>query len=246
MRMFPVIIALLAACTGPPKQPLTIAVASNMQYAIEDITDAFERQFGYQCEVIISSSGKLSAQIREGAPFDLLVAADMKYPQMLYQQGLTRTEPKVYAYGRLVLWSTGVDFTPSFDALLSTRVKHIAMANPQLAPYGQAAMEIMEHYQVMDRVSEKLVYGESISQVNQFVISGAAEAGFTAKSVVLSKAMKDQGEWIEIDHRFHQPIAQGIVILNTENKVPAKHFYDFLLSPEGQQILQKYGYESST
>lgn len=235
----------LVGCTKSGKETLTIATAANMQFAMEALTAAFTQQTGIPCQTAVSSSGKLTAQIEEGAPFDLFISADMKYPNNLYEKGLTAEAPEVYAYGQLVLWSMISNLEPSLQLLSGEAVRHIALANPINAPYGVAATEVLEHFQLLPLLQDKLVYGESIAQTNQFIISKAAEVGFTAKSVVLSPRMKDQGRWVDLDAAIYTPIAQGAVILDRSGsrQEAARQFYDFLFSTSGREILVRFGYE---
>jgi molybdate transport system substrate-binding protein len=184
----------------------------------------------------------LTAQIREGAPFDMLISADMKYPEELFQSGLTVGPPEVYAYGKLVLLSVANDYQPRIEDLSREIISHVALPNPKTAPYGKAAMEVLEYLGLIDSIRHKMVFGESISQVNQFIISGAAEVGFTAKSVAMAAPMEKRGRWIEMDEAHYAPIAQGVVIIDNPNRTRSRRFLDFLFSPEGQMILRKYGY----
>ena len=234
----------LYSCNDNNPRPLLIATAANMQFAIPSLLKKFTETTGIKCEPIISSSGKLTAQIKEGAPYSVFLSADMKYPEVLYREGLTITSPKIYAYGTLVLWSIAESNSLSLDLLNSPSISHIALANPKTAPYGKAAMEVLQHLNVSSTLKEKLIFGESIAQTNQFITSQAADFGFTAKSVVVSPIVKGQGQWITIDTSLYSPIEQGIVLLkNTPDKLKeAQLFYDFLLSEKGQAILKKHGY----
>jgi len=229
---------------GPDK--LTIAAAANMQFAVEELSKVFSEQSGIDCEVVISSSGKLTAQIIEGAPFDLLLSADMKFPEELYRKGLTRTRPLTYAYGNLILWTLKEGVEPDMESLAKESIEHIALGNPKTAPYGISAMEVMHRTGMEEKLKDKLVFGESISQTNQFIISKVADIGFTSKSVVMSQVMQGRGVWNEIDKDLYDPIEQGIVILNNRNafQKEAFQFRDFLLSTEGKNILHKFGYET--
>lgn len=218
-----------------------------MQFVIKDLVENFTTTTGIECEIIISSSGKLTAQINEGAPFDIFVSANMKYPNDLFEKGLTFGKPKIYAYGRLVLWSMKNEITPSIQLLENDKIKHVAVANPKTAPYGNAAIEVLNHFQILKRIESKLVYGESIAQVNQFVNSQAAEIGFTSKSVILSPKMSNKGNWVEIDESIYSPIAQGIVCLKNDpsKKNIALKFSDFIFSKKGKEILNTFGYSTS-
>lgn len=230
----------------PEEEVLTIATAANLQFAMEELTSTFTKEWDVKCEVILGSSGKLTAQIIQGAPYDIFISADMKYPYELSQKELTVNPPKIYAYGNLVLWTMTKDLDPTIDILSSKEVKHIALANPKTAPYGRAAMEVLAHYRIDDSLDAKFVYGESIAQTNQFIISGAAEIGFTSASVIQAPVIKGQGQWISLPDSLHTPIAQGIVIINhTGNQLPdAQKFYSFLFSPKGREILNKFGYKT--
>jgi len=234
-------------CVNKPSEKLMIATAANMRFAMTSLVEAFTAETGISCETVVSSSGKLTAQIAQGAPFDLFVSADMKYPDELYRQGLTITPPKVYAYGKLVLWCAHDDVEPSLVILNDDSVQRIAIANPKTAPYGRAAMEVINHDFHSEQITHKLVYGESISQTSQFIISGAASIGFTAKSVVLSPEIIGKGQWHEIDTSLYSPIEQGVVVLNQNPKMidDAQQFKLFLFSENGQKILMRYGYEVS-
>ena len=250
MKSYLFLITLAIACLGCGKEnrtKLTIAVAANMQFAMEELKQAFVEDTGIACETIIGSSGKLTAQIREGAPFDVFISADMKYPTELFKWQLTLEDPEIYAYGKLVLWSMVDNLKPSIDLLTKDVISHIALANPKTAPYGAAAVEVLKRYKIWEDVKSKLVYGESIAQTNQFITSKAAEIGFTAKSVVLSPAMQHQGKWYELDQDIYPPIAQGIVLLRQRKShhTDARKFRDFLFSIKGKNILNKFGYSTS-
>ena len=237
------------ACRKSFKKENTIAIATaaNMQFAMEALTEKFTETTGITCQLIIGSSGKLTAQIVEGAPYELFVAANMKYPQEVANRGLAAEPPKLYAHGTLVLWTMDDTLVPSLDILTAKSISHISLANPKTAPYGQAAMEVLQHYGLWDSISPKLVYGESIAQANQFVISGSAEMGFTALSVVLAPHMEGKGNWIPLNKDLHAPIEQGVVLLKGDEgpSGAARKFYQFLSGPEAAVILKKYGYSVS-
>ena len=236
---------LLFGCSIPNDDEIVIATASNMRFAMEELTGQFTTLTGIKCNMVVSSSGKLTAQIKEGAPFDMLVSADMKYPIALMEAGLTADTPSVYAYGKLVLWSAVAGYEPVLGDLVSENIEHIAVANPETAPYGAAAEEVLKKYGVLEEVQHKLVFGESISQVNQFIVSRSATLGFTAKSVVLSNQMKGTGNWVDLDQNYYTPIEQGVAVIDNHRQVKSMQFFEFLLSSDGQEILQKYGYAVS-
>ncbi len=227
-------------------QELTVAVAANMQFAFEELKNQFSQGTGIKINPVIGSSGKLTTQIEHGAPFDIFISADMKYPQVIFDKKWALTEPKIYAYGTLVLWTLkDLDLTQGLKILIQPTIQKIALANPQSAPYGTQAINAMKRSDIYSAVEKKLVYGESITQVNQFVTSGGGDIGFTAEATVMAEALKTKGRWIEVDDKLYEPIAQGVVVLKyTEerNLESAMKFYDYLFSPEARAILEKYGY----
>ena len=234
---------LVTGACNQPNSKLVVAAASSLKFAMEELTSGFTLETGIPCEAILSSSGKLAAQINEGAPYDVFLSADMKYPEHLYNNGLAISEPVIYAYGGLVLWSVVDGLQPSMDLLIDDQIAHIALANPKTAPYGYAAVQVLEQQGIYNDVRDKLVFGENISQTNQFIISKAAEIGFTSKSVVLSPTMSAVGMWNEIEPGLFTPIAHGIVVINKTDKLDqAKKFYDFIFSDQGRRILDKFGY----
>lgn len=226
---------------------VTVAVAANMQYAIKALKTQFEKETGIQVELILGSSGKLTQQIQEGAPFDVFISADTKYPLTLFQNKFATDSPKVYANGVLVLWSTKSDLKPevNLQLLLMDKVKKIAIANPKTAPYGIAAEEILKRYKLYDKLQKKLVYGESITQTNQFIMSQSADIGFTAKSAVLSDELLGKGAWVEIAHNAYPPIEQAAVLLKhgaVNNRQTSEKLYNFLYSKEAKKIYKRFGY----
>jgi molybdate transport system substrate-binding protein len=235
------ILVFFCSCQANKRSGLVIATAANVQFAMDELIHTFTNETGIPCEMVLGSSGKLTAQIREGAPFDVFVSADVKYPEELYKKGLTTAAPDIYAYGKLVLWSL-MDEIPD---LTGDQVRHIAIANPKTAPYGVAAIEALRYDGIYAQVRDKLVFGESISQTNQFIISKTAEVGFTAKSVVLSPEMKGVGHWKEVQEGTFTPIAQGVVLLNRKHSLhpDSRQFYQFLFSEKARIILEAYGYQ---
>ena len=244
--LYAVLLLILLGCDGPAKDRLAIATAANMQFAMSELTTAFTAETGIECETIIGSSGKLTAQIQEGAPFDILVSADLKYPREILRNGFAEEPPISYAYGRLVLWTVADDLPAELASLENPAVRHIALANPATAPYGAAALQVLQTLGLAGPLEKKLVYGESIAQTNQFITSAAAELGFTALSVVRSPSMRNRGRWVVVDRDWYDPIAQGIIVLNNRPAAVqdrARRFRDFLLSPTARVILRDYGYD---
>ncbi|MBF0512202.1 MAG: molybdate ABC transporter substrate-binding protein [Candidatus Omnitrophica bacterium] len=226
---------------------ITVAGAANIQFTLEDLKAEFTRETGISVKAVFSSSGKLTAQIENGAPFDIFMSADMKYPERLYQDGFSSQAPKVYAYGRLVLWTMkNIDLSKGIPVLSEAVVQKIALADPQLAPYGLQAVHTLKFYQLFQPLKKKYVIGENISQVNQFITTGAADIGLTAQSVVLAPPMKDKGKWVQVDPQSYEPIAQGVIVLKyaqQNHSKEAREFYEFLFSSPAQEIFKKYGYK---
>lgn len=227
-------------------QTFRVAVAANAQFVAAALKDAFEQHDPARIELVVSSSGKITAQIAHGAPYAVFLSADMNYPSQLYQKGFAVDKPRVYASGKLVFWSLK---TPGrgagLDVLSSPDIKAIAVANPATAPYGVATIQALKKAGIYRAVKEKIVYGESISQVNQYLVSGAAEVAFTAKSVVEAPAMKNKGSWFEVPDSLYEPIDQGVVLLKSRPEdvlAGARRFYQFLFSPRAREIFKAYGY----
>ncbi|MEN8247329.1 MAG: molybdate ABC transporter substrate-binding protein [Bacteroidota bacterium] len=235
---------LLVSCNKNNSESIIIATAANAQFAVEEIVEKFENETGINVEIVSSSSGKHTAQIEAGAPYDVFISADMKYPEQLYKLGLTENKPKVYAYGKLVLWTLNDIPAESIKDLPLIKATHIAIPNPKTAPYGRAAMEALQYYQLFDTLKNQLVYGESIAQANQFILSKSVDIGFSAASVAMAPKMKGKGKWFIVDTSSYSPIEQGAVILsNSSNINSAMKFYDYLFSDVSKDILIRHGYE---
>lgn len=237
---------LLGAGTNVRAETLTVAVAANVKYAFAELAQTYQRETGVDVEASYGASGSLAAQIRNGAPFDLFLSANMKYPQTLYDEKLAADAPRVYVYGVLVLWTMNpLDLKQGLPVLGGPAVSKIAVANPKLAPYGVEAIKALKHFKLYDQLAPKLVYGESISQVSQYILSGAADIGITAKSVVLAPSLQGKGRWVDVPADSYQPIAQGMVILKHGEAAHAKavqRFVAFLASPAARAIFKKFGY----
>jgi len=227
-------------------EPLTVAVAANVKFVFDELKAEFKSASGIDANGVFASSGKSNAQIKSGAPYDVFMSADMEFPAALYKDGLAVSAPKVYARGVLVLWTLQpLDLTQGMGVLSSPAIKKVAMANPKLAPYGREAMRALDYFKLRAVVEPKLVYGESIAQVNQYIDTKSVEIGFTAKSVVLAPQMQGRGTWIEVPRESYQPIEQGVVLLKhgaASNEAAAKQFMEFMASARARAILQKFGY----
>ncbi len=226
-------------------EKINIAVAANVSYAIDDLIEEFNKTNpNTEVQVTLGSSGKLTAQIKNGAPYDLFMAANMKYPQALEKDEIAITKPIVYAQGSLAMLSAKkIDFSKGLDILKEDKIKKIAIANPKTAPYGKATIEALKNAKI--DVSKKFVYGESISQTVSYTIT-AADLGFIAKSSLYSPKMKNfekNSNWIDVDAKLYTPINQGIVILRkAKSSKDTKAFYDFILSDSAKKIFKEFGY----
>ncbi|WP_457639099.1 molybdate ABC transporter substrate-binding protein [Persephonella sp.] len=226
-----------------PVSAVTVAVSANVQYAVQELVKAFREKYpDIPVKTVTASSGKLTAQIERGAPYDIFMSADMKYPMYLYRKGVTAGKPQVYAEGVLVLWS--MKNIPVKDkglkVLESKELKKIAVPNPKNAPYGRASVEVLKNLGMYEKVKNRIVYGESVAQTSQYIYRQLVDAGFTAKSIVLSPKLKNKGVWVEVNRNLYSPIKQGAVLV--KNSSGAEKFYRFLFSKKAKEILKKYGY----
>jgi len=226
---------------------INIAVAANVSYAIDNLIAKFnETNPDTKVQVTLGSSGKLTAQIKNGAPYQIFMAANMKYPKALYTDKIAITKPVVYAQGSLAMLSIKkLDLSKGISIVTEDIVSKIAVANPKTAPYGTAAVESMKNAKIYTSIEKKLVYAESISQTVTYAIT-AADIGFIAKSSLYSPKMKSYKKgvnWVDVDAKLYTPIDQGIVILkNASKNAEAKAFYDFILSDSAKTIFNAYGY----
>jgi len=222
-----------------------LAVASNFTAPMRAIAERFERDTGHQLLLAFGSTGKLYAQIHNGAPFDVLLAADDKVPAQLEATGLGVAGTRfTYAIGTLVLWSAREGYVDDQGAVLAQRsFRHLAIANPKTAPYGAAAMATLAKLEQVDSIRGKLVQGENIAQTHQFVASGNAELGFVALSQVLDDGRIRQGSaWIVPAH-YHPPIRQDALLLAHGRDNPAaRALLDYLRSAAATDVINAYGY----
>lgn len=226
---------------------LKIAAAADLTFAFNDLAVRFEKQTGDRVELAYGSSGNFFAQIENGAPFDLFFSADVGYPQKLEAAGLT-VPGTIYQYasGKLVIWapnSSKLDLSRGIAALLDRGITKIAIANPQHAPYGVAAVAAMRHEGVYDKIEGKLVLGENIAQAAQFVESGNADVGILALSIAVAPAMKDKGRYVEVPTADYPPVIQaGVILKSSHNQELANEFLKFMKEPATVALMEKYGF----
>ncbi|AOW09046.1 molybdate ABC transporter substrate-binding protein [Flavobacterium gilvum] len=232
------------------QQKITIVAATNLKVALDSITTVFKIQYpNIDTQVTYGASGKLFEQISNGAPFDLFFSADMDYPNQLKEKKLTSSEIKMYAIGKLAIWSKKTDPNKrKINSLLDANIRKIAIGNPTTAPYGEKAIESLKFYKVYDKVKSKLVFGENITQAAQYATTGAADVGIIALSLVLTPNMqKEGGKYYIIPQKSHSVLEQGCVLLkHAQGNVSATKFYNFISSKKAIAILKYYGYDTKT
>jgi molybdate transport system substrate-binding protein len=227
---------------------LLVAAAADLNPALRDIAQQYEKKTRIRIKLSFGASGALTQQIQNGAPFDLFFSADMDYPKRLIADGQADA-PSLYQYsrGQLVLWvpaSSPLDVERQGMAiLLDSSVKKIAIANPEHAPYGRAAVAALKHAGLYDRLSDRFVMGENVSQAAQFAESGNAQAGFVALAHALSPAVKSLGKFWVVPADYYPPLEQGVVVLSrSQHKKEAADFLQYLKTKDASETLHKYGF----
>jgi molybdate transport system substrate-binding protein len=224
-------------------EPLYVAVASNFLNPLQALAAQFERETGAAVRISAGSTGKLYAQILNGAPFDVFLAADSRRPRLLEEGGNAVPGSRfTYAEGRLVLWSRDANRITGPESLARDDYRHLAIANPKTAPYGEAARQVLERLQLWDRLRARLVFGENIGQTFQFVVSGNAELGLVALAQLHREPYRTSGSRFVIPPDWHAPIRQDAVVVAGPRERLAREFTAFLRSPEARQVLEAYGY----
>lgn len=246
LKTAPVFLMVLLLPFFTSAQNLKVAVAANLQGVIKVLQQDFAKKTGTKIEPIVGSSGNLTNQIKNGAPFDVFLAADMNFPEQLYKAGFTTNKPVIYALGSLILCSNkNLNFNHWEQLLQNNSVQKIALANPTTAPYGKAALEVLNRKNLLQKIQPKIVYGESIAQVNIYLTTGVAAIGFTTEALITDAANKQKLYWKRIDPTDYQPIKQGMVILKHASKnAQAEKFFTYMQSSDAQNILKKYGYRA--
>ena len=221
-----------------------VAVASNFTKPMQDIAERFERDTGHKAALAFGSTGKLYAQIRNGAPFDVLLAADDAVPAKLEREGLGVSGSRFpYAIGTLVLWSARPGYVEDQNALANQPYRHLAVANPKTAPYGAAAMATLDKLGLTESARGRLVQGENIAQTHQFVASGNAELGFVALSQVVENGAIGQGSGWIVPSAYHPPIRQdALLLLKGRDNPAAQALLDYLKSDKAGEVIKAYGY----
>jgi len=227
---------------------ITVAAAADLNSALTEIAAGFKKQTGITVKLSFGASGALAEQIQNGAPFDLFFSADMDYPRKLADTGQAEASSLYrYAIGGLVLWVPADSLLDvehkGMNVLTDPAVKKIAIANPQHAPYGRAAVAAMKHVQLYDLVSDRLVMGENVSQAAQFVESGNAQVGFVALAHVTSPPIQGKGRYWQIPAEAYPPLEQGLVIISrSRRKKQAAAFVEYIKTAESAKVLSRYGF----
>jgi len=251
LKQLVVLLAILSMGSYARAQAIKIAAAADLKFAMMELASQFEKQSGAKLDVTYGSSGNFLTQIQNGAPFDMFFSADSEYPKKLQAAGLA--EPgtlREYAVGHIVIWTPrDSEINTSKDgwkSLLDQRVKKIAIANPEHAPYGRAALAAIKKAGIYEQVKDKLVYGENISQAAEFVQSGNAQTGIVALSLAMSPTMKNGNRW-EIPPDSYPPLKQaGVLLKSSKNKDAARQFLAFVSGSQGQEILKRFGFTAPT
>lgn len=224
---------------------LSVAVAANFSSTLQALAPAFEQESGHRLRIIAGATGKFYAQIKNGAPFHILLAADSQTPLLLEQEGLAVAGSRfTYAMGRLVLWSRQPELIDAQGEVLRTgRFTRLAIADPRLAPYGAAAMQTLERMGVLALVKDRLVQGDSVSQAYQFVASGNAQLGLIALSHILPEGKQANGSYWLVPQGLYSPLRQDAVLLKPGQDSPAAQaFMLYLQSPRTRALLREHGY----
>ncbi len=227
---------------------LVVAAAADLSTALKQIGDAYEKNTGVKVKFSFGASGALTQQIQNGAPFDVFFSADMDYPRQLIAAG-EADDASLYQYavGKLVLWvpaDSSLDLEhQGMNVLLDPSVKKVAIANPQHAPYGRAAVAALKHAGVYDHVADRLVLGENVAQAAQFVESGNAQVGFVALAHAAAPGMQGKGKYWEVPAELYSALAQGAVVLShSQHRKEATEFVEYIKTKEAAEVLRKYGF----
>lgn len=244
IKLLVVAASLLLAATAHAEK-ITVAAAADLKFSMDEIVTEFKKSNAAdEVEVIYGSSGKFNTQMQQGAPFDLFFSADIAFPRELAKAGLAASEVKPYAVGRIVLWSASMDASKmTLDSLTDPKIAHIAIANPQHAPYGKRAEEALRSSGLWDKIEPKLVYGENIANTAQFVQTGNAQVGIIALSLAVNPELSAKGGYYLIPDKLHAPLEQGFIICKrAEKNALAKRFADYMGGKAARSVMTKYGF----
>ncbi len=229
-----------------------IAVAANFAPAMEIINQQFKTDTGHEIRISAGSSGALIRQIEQGAPFELFLSADESYALKLHQIGIATDEGRIYATGRLVLYvpkSSRLNIMQNLDEMLRQLANEdrykIAIANPELAPYGAAAVQILNRYTTIEKLQGRMVLGENVGQTAQFALTGAVDAAFLPYSLAITPKLQEAGHFELLPDDWHNPIHQRMVLLKNAGEI-ARKLYDYIASESARRIILEFGYTLPT
>jgi len=244
MKRIFIVVLILIAGINLYGQKVRVAAAANLRYIMDEIKVLYEEKNPkVKIEITLGASGALLQQIINGAQFDLFMAADKTFPNKLKELGAASGEVKTYAFGKLVLWSNVVDVSKGINIVADNSVVHIAVAKPEIAPYGERAIQCLKYYGLFDKVKDKIVYADNIAQAAQYASTGNAEVGFLAYALVLAPDMKDKGKYFVLDPKSYNPVEQACVLVKTwERNSEASKFMAFILSNECKPLFEKFGF----
>ncbi len=244
-KIFIIFVLCLSGMMTPAQaQKVKVAAAANLRYVLESIKETYESEHkGVQIEITFGSSGTLTQQIANSAPFDFFMAADVYFPMKVKEMGFASGDVETYAYGRVAMWSLTVDVTEGIHAVTRPSVRKIAMADPKKAPYGEKAVAMLKSQGLYDKIASKIVWGENISQAAQFAFSGNAEIGFIALSLALAPDMRDKGICYVLPPDICPPVEQACVLLKYGGTNPeARSFMNYVLGPACHEEWVRFGY----
>lgn len=242
------LLTLLTATHAALAATTNVAAASDLKFVLEELAGTFEKQSGQKLTLTFGSSGVFATQIRNGAPFQLYLSADEDYALKLHADGYALDSGAMYAIGRLVL-VTPPNAPLAVDAQLkgltefveAGKLKRFAIANPDHAPYGRRAVEVLKHVGLWQKMQSQMIMGENVSQAAQFAVSGSADGGIVALSLVKAPQFQNIGRYALIPAEWHSPLRQRMVLLKNAD-VTARAFYDYLQTPSARQVFKKYGF----
>lgn len=225
-------------------QNVKVAVAINMQPVIKALQKDFKQRTGIEIEPVLGPSGSLAAQIRNGALYDIFLSGDLNFPETLFNDGLCEKRPVVFAQGSLIICSSqDIGFENWERVLLTSRIKNIAIVNPEKSPYGKAASQTLADKGIISDVRQKIVTSDNMSQVNTSIITGNADVGFTTLAFIKDPLNKMLLYWQLVDPKSYSPIEQGMVLLKRAGtNTDAEKFYQYILSAPAKAIFKEYGY----
>ncbi len=244
-RILLVLTVFLLSTSILPAQKITIAAAADLRFVLDEVSNEFQKSNpGIKVDIIYGSSGNLYQQIVNQAPFNIFFSADISFPKKLDSMNLAGSKPKLYAIGHLVLWSSTLDVSKGIEILNNPDIKKISIANPRVAPYGKRAVECLKYYSLYDKIKDKIVEGENVSQAAQFVLTGNAELGLIALSLALSPEMSSKGKYFILDGKSHSKLEQAYVIIkNSETDKDVLNFVQFIESEKVRVLFGKYGFK---